>query len=109
VFSPSGARELPKAPGTVVGMMEDLPFGSLKTTLQPGESLLVYSDGVNEAMNEAKELYSTQRIGEFLAQLPPGTPLESTNAMVAEVKRFAGGAPQSDDITVLVVCYQGRP
>jgi sigma-B regulation protein RsbU (phosphoserine phosphatase) len=109
IFSPAGVRELPKAPGAVVGMMEDLTFGSLTTTIQPGEALLVYSDGVNEAMNEVQDQYSTQRVGEFLGHTAAGSPLDVTNALVADVKRHAGTAPQSDDITVLVVRYLGKP
>jgi sigma-B regulation protein RsbU (phosphoserine phosphatase) len=109
LISPTGVRELPKAPGTVVGMMEDLTFGALKATMQPGDALMMFSDGVNEAMNEQKELFSVERTGEFLRQLPPGSCHEMTNAVVAEVQRYTGTAPQADDITVLIVRYLGKP
>ena len=105
LISSSGVRELPKAPGTVVGMMEDLPFGTLNATMAPGDTLMFFSDGVNEAMNEAKELFSVARTGDFLRQVPPGTSGEMTNAVVTEVKRYTGTAPQADDITVLIVRY----
>jgi sigma-B regulation protein RsbU (phosphoserine phosphatase) len=99
--------ELPKAVGTVVGMMEDMEFGSLQATMQPGDALMLFSDGVNEAMNEAKELYGTERTGEFLKTAPRTSSAELTTAMVAEIKRYEGTAPQADDITVLVVRYLG--
>jgi sigma-B regulation protein RsbU (phosphoserine phosphatase) len=88
-------------------MMEDLPFGTLTTTLAPGDALMFFSDGVNEAMNEAQELFSVERTGEFLKEAPKGSAEELTNAVVAEVKRYTGTAPQADDITVLVVRYLG--
>jgi sigma-B regulation protein RsbU (phosphoserine phosphatase) len=109
VISPDGVRELPKAPGTVVGMMEDLVFGTLTVTLRPGDAVMMFSDGVNEAMNEQKELFSVQRTGEFLREVPPGTCRDMTDAVIAEVKRYTGTAPQADDITVLIVRYLGQP
>jgi sigma-B regulation protein RsbU (phosphoserine phosphatase) len=108
LMSASGVRELPKAPGTVVGMMEDLPFGTLTATLAPGDTLMFFSDGVNEAMNEAKELFSVARTGDFLKDAPKNSAEELTNAVIAEVKRYTGIAPQADDITVLVVRYLGK-
>lgn len=105
----AGVRELPKAPGSVVGMMEDLEYSSLQEKLAPGDVLMFFSDGVNEAMNETKELYGTERTGEFLRGAPRATAEELTHAVVAEVNRFAGTAPQADDITVLVVRYMGPP
>ncbi len=103
----TGVRELPKAPGSVVGMMEDLEFSSLRTTLAPGDSLVFFSDGVNEAMNETLEQYGTERTGEFLKNAPRSSAEELTRAVVDEVQRFTGTAPQADDITVLVVRYHG--
>jgi sigma-B regulation protein RsbU (phosphoserine phosphatase) len=108
VITASGARELPKAPGSVVGMMEDLEYGSLSATLAPGDALMFFSDGVNEAMNETKELFGTERTLEFLQQMPKGSCREMTNAVVNEVKRYTGTAPQADDITVLIVRYLGK-
>jgi sigma-B regulation protein RsbU (phosphoserine phosphatase) len=105
----AGVRELPKAPGSVVGMMEDLEFSSLQEKLAPGDALMFFSDGVNEAMDETQELYGTERTGEFLRGAPRGTAEELTHAVVAEVKRYTGTAPQTDDITVLVVRYLGPP
>jgi len=109
LITASGARELPKAPGSVVGMMEDLEYGSLSEKLAPGDALMFFSDGVNEAMNETKELFGTERTLEFLQQMPRGTCEEMTNAVVAEVKRYTGTAPQADDITVLIIQYKGAP
>ncbi|MGE3191354.1 MAG: PP2C family protein-serine/threonine phosphatase [Vicinamibacterales bacterium] len=107
LISASGVRALPKAAGSVVGMMDDLEFGGLKATMAPGDALVLYSDGVNEAMNASREEFTIARTGEFLGTLPAGPAEDIASALVAEVQRHAGGAPQADDITVLVLRYNG--
>ncbi|MGN7726274.1 SpoIIE family protein phosphatase [Luteimonas sp. 22616] len=69
--------------------------------LAPGDSLLAYTDGVTEAFNHDNEAYGSERL---LALAIPGRgALEHCRRLVDEVHRFADGAPQSDDITVLAI------
>ena len=95
-----------KAAGTVVGMMDDLEYGSMQTELAPGAALVLFSDGVNEAMNEQRELFGLERTAAFLAGTQHQSCEATTAAMIAELTRFAGTASQADDITVLMVRYQ---
>jgi sigma-B regulation protein RsbU (phosphoserine phosphatase) len=97
---------VPKAAGTVVGMMEGLKYESRQTQLPPGAALVLFSDGVNEAMNEQYELFGLERTEAFLAATPHQSCAATTAAMIAEVTRFAGTASQADDITVLMIRYR---
>lgn len=103
----SGARALELAGGLVIGMMEDIEFGVRKATLAPGDFLVFYSDGVNEAMDDQLEQFSIERLGEFLGQVQASSAEEMSKAIIAEVRRYAGTAPQADDITVLTLGYRG--
>ena len=108
VIAESGlAAEMKKAPGTVLGMMEDLEFGEERITLMPGEWLVLYSDGISEAMNPRQELYGEDRLVHFLGLLRAATAAGANHAIVAEVRKFADTAPQADDITVLSLIYRG--
>jgi sigma-B regulation protein RsbU (phosphoserine phosphatase) len=106
VITAGTVTTVPKAAGSVVGMMDDLEYGSMQTRLAPGAALVLFSDGVNEAMNEQSELFGLERTEAVLAGAPHQSCEASTAAMVAEVNRFAGTAPQADDITVLIVRYR---
>ena len=93
--------------GPVAGALEDIKFKELSLTLKKGDTLFLYTDGVTEAMNTQKELYSTERLEKFIASS------ECTNAedVIKEVKNdiitFAGDEPQYDDITMLSLIFFG--
>jgi sigma-B regulation protein RsbU (phosphoserine phosphatase) len=106
VITGGAVTAVPKAAGTVVGMMDDQEYGSLQTQLAPGTTLVLFSDGVNEAMNEQCELFGLERAAAFLSGTPQQSCEATTAAMIAELTRFAGTASQADDITVLMVRYQ---
>ena len=104
----NGAVEaLPLTDGTIVGIMDDATFGERAVTLAPGDALVLYTDGVNEAANEEGEDYTIARIGEFLGRTATGGCAELTAALIGEALRHTGTAPQADDITVLTVQYKG--
>ncbi len=99
-------RYMPKAENTIMGMLEGLSFRSEKLRLQPGEGLLLYTDGVTEARNSQKEFFGEKRLLE--AAEKSGTEAEAgIENIFAAVKDFAGPAVQSDDITVLEIVYYG--
>jgi phosphoserine phosphatase RsbU/P len=96
------------SPGFVLGPMPDISYKTEMITLQPGELLLLYTDGVNEAVNPALEEYGEQRLLTCVKSYPAGTPEQIIHAIRAEVQTFANGAPQSDDITMLALRYLGK-
>jgi phosphoserine phosphatase RsbU/P len=102
-----GVRPLENAGGRALGLVEQSPYASGRMVLRPGEALLVYTDGVTEAMNSSETLYSDQRLEQFLASHRGCSPRQTIGDLVSDVRHFAGGAPQSDDITVLALLYFG--
>ena len=98
---------LPGTDGMLLGAMEDITYTMKRLVLAPGESLLLYSDGVTEAMNENEELYSDEHFLEFLEKLGNRSPEATIAAVMQSVLAFAGKAPQADDITLMMVRYSG--
>lgn len=85
-----------------IGMLEDYAFFSSETIeLKPGELLLLYTDGITEAMNEEEDLYSDEALETFILENRHKSTEEIKDLLVQDVKRFAGSYPQSDDITLL--------
>lgn len=110
VVSKTGeVREIDKIGGLALGFIPDYQFHSGTIQLQPGESLFIYTDGVTEAMNPAHELFGAQRIHDTLARTPAGANAKTlTEDLLTSVKTFVNGAPQSDDITVVMIRYLGN-
>jgi serine phosphatase RsbU (regulator of sigma subunit) len=79
-----------------------IPYESERATLAKGERLLLYTDGVTEAENEEHELYELNvSLAEFMAKHASDTAEAFIARLIADVRRFTGTAPQSDDITAL--------
>ena len=102
-----GVSPLENLGGRVLGLVEQSPYASGRMVLAPGEALLLYTDGVTEAMNPSETLYSDQRLEQFLGTNRGSSPRQIIGDLISDVKQFAGGAPQSDDITVLALLYFG--
>jgi serine phosphatase RsbU (regulator of sigma subunit) len=109
VIRRSGAVEMvEKVGGIALGIMRDHPFAAGSIHLDPGDTLLLYTDGVNEAMNNERKLFGTPTIGEVLRTLSKAPSAQDISTLITQrVKAFVAGAPQSDDITMLVVRYLG--
>ena len=94
------------AAGPPVGFEISTDFPLWHGRLQPGDTLLAYTDGVTEAFDADNQAFGDQRL---LTALRPGySAQDNCRQLIAEVHRFAGSAPQSDDITVLAIrlCQQ---
>lgn len=96
---------LPKVSGMALGVMEGVPFNSAVINLKAGDSLILYTDGVTEAMNPAGELLSEERLQKILQGSAGKTAREEVRHILDSTRQFADGADQSDDITVLVIKY----
>ena len=86
-----------------VGIMPSQSYEVLRTSIGPGERLVAFSDGITEAMDVAGEPYNDERLH---AALRANAALETpalVDAIIAEVDEYAAGAPQADDITLLIV------
>ena len=94
---------LPLTDGIALGIARDLPYKQNAVTLSPGDTIIFYTDGVTEAMNGEQEQFGLDPLSEFFRTNPPRNPEETTAAIFEDVNAFAGEAPQSDDITCLVL------
>jgi len=100
-------RRLPERAGPPAGLDPDAAFPSGNIRLDPGDGICLFSDGVSEAENEARELYGVERLGRCLAALPRSASAQAVvDAIKNDVSAFAGAAPQSDDLTLMVLRYR---
>ena len=101
-----GAVETLDPTGTVIGLFEDWFGDSAVTALEPGDTLVVCSDGVTEALSDDEEEYGEDRFRDAVAAHRGLAVPELLAAVQTEVQRFAG-AVQSDDLTLLVARATG--
>ena len=105
VVHPDGSSTvLPSTGGIALGVAENIEYAENSVTLQQGDTLVLYSDGVTEAMNESGEEYGLDRLREVVAAANSQGADEITMAVFDSVKEFTGDAPQTDDITCLTLC-----
>lgn len=76
-------------------------YSSHTYSLSPGESMLLYTDGLCEAMNAKQEQFGNERIEQFLEQNKTVGPETMLTGLQAQIRKFVGRSPQSDDITLL--------
>lgn len=81
--------------------MEGVSYHDSALVLQPGDRLVLYTDGITEAENRRQEHYGGMRLQQFLGMTPGMSSAEVIDALLMNVFLFADGAPQSDDIAVL--------
>jgi two-component system, sensor histidine kinase ChiS len=91
----------------IVGIKKGVRYHNLSVTLEPGEGLFFYTDGVTEAMNADKVPFSREKLEATVAHLADESARNIVEGIMSEIKAFAGHHPQSDDITMLMVRYQG--
>jgi phosphoserine phosphatase RsbU/P len=102
----NGVRHL-EVGGPIVGLFEAASFTEETVQLIPGDWLIVFSDGVSEALSAGNEEYGEARIVETAQKHLSGDPPEMLQAIFTDVRAFTKGAPQNDDITALVLRYSG--
>ena len=93
-------------PGLVLAAMMDIPYSGNETRLERGDRLLLYTDGVTEAMNEQEEMYGEERLEQLLADSSDMTVTETVMRLREDIRNFAGDAQQYDDITILELEYR---
>ena len=106
VIGKRGVRRL-EAGGPVVGLLEFAPFDQEQIQLDPGDTIIVFSDGVSEAMNAAGDEYGDAKLQELCVADAGAGPQAMIDKVIASVRLFTKGAAQSDDITVMVIRYLG--
>jgi sigma-B regulation protein RsbU (phosphoserine phosphatase) len=101
-------KSLPCQSGLPLGVMEDFSYGRDSISLQPGDTLVLYTDGVTEAINKEEEFFSDGRLEDILRNTKNNhSARDLVQSISGAVHDFAVGAVQSDDITLLVITYNG--
>lgn len=89
--------------GPALGLHEDAAYSSYRLRLLPGETLLMHTDGITEATNNALEMYGQERMLACLGRQAENGEIDPASGLLADVEAFADGAAQADDITVLAL------
>lgn len=92
-----------------VGLFADTEFPEDRQRLRPGDKLVVYTDGVSEARNPAQEQFGERRLEGAVAGLATLGPEQFYEGLLGCVLDFVGGAARHDDLTLLVLAYNGPP
>ncbi|MFT4603600.1 MAG: sigma-B regulation protein RsbU (phosphoserine phosphatase) [Rhodothermales bacterium] len=103
VVGPNGKFEILTTGSLVLGFLPKHTYERAETVLQPGESLVIYSDGVTEAMNPASEQFEEERLYELAKKHQGDGSSAMVDRIINEVRLFAGERAQNDDITLLIV------
>jgi serine phosphatase RsbU (regulator of sigma subunit) len=101
----SAAEELIelRAKGIILGAFEEVTLHEEEVVIQPGDFLLLYTDGVTDASNDHDELFGAQRLRDILAAQGGKRSEEIAQAILAAVNEFIAGGPQADDLTLLII------
>jgi len=90
-----------------VGLFAQAEFETDKFTLQPGDTLVLFTDGISEAMNPRQELFGRERLKKVVESCAACSLEEMQARILAGADEFARGAAQADDITLLLLRYCG--
>ncbi|HUO35909.1 MAG TPA: SpoIIE family protein phosphatase [Candidatus Acidoferrum sp.] len=91
-----------------VGMFSEAEYQSSRVQLEPGDYIVIYTDGVSEAANPQNELFEESRLRTILEAFTGESVEQLTDSVRDGVKNFVSGAAQSDDITILAIQYKGN-
>ena len=105
IRSDSRIEELPATQNLVLGVAPGHEYHNGEVRLAPGDTLFLYTDGITEAQNVNDEEFGEERLDAKLAGLGQLAAREIVTTVVAEVRAFAGDAPQSDDITCIAMRF----
>ncbi len=95
-------KKFSTAGGAPLGILPGMNFGQEKAEMRPGDTVILYTDGVIEAMNAKEVLYGYGRF-EALIREGPADPDVLKSAIIDDVNRHTGRSPQHDDMTL--VCF----
>ncbi|MDQ7816860.1 MAG: SpoIIE family protein phosphatase [Melioribacteraceae bacterium] len=92
--------------GIVVGIMPEYPFQETSVNLNPGDLLVLFSDGITEAMNESGEEFEEEKLINLLLELHDRSTDEIIDTVLKSVNDFSGNSEPMDDKTIVVVKYK---
>jgi len=87
----------------VLGMMPNVPFAEQQADFEVGDTVVVYSDGVSEAMNEAEDFFGDERLQALVVETAGMSAADAGAHILMRLSAFVGDAVQSDDVSLLVL------
>lgn len=103
IFHKNGEKDYLEKGGLPLGMFPGAPYEEDTVTLAPGDLLVMYTDGVSEALNPNDEDFGEERLEMLVADNRHLSANELLDLILAELEKFTAGTPQSDDITLVLV------
>ena len=99
----SGARELLASGGPALGMWHEATFSQGSTSVAPGDTLILYTDGVIEAMDASNEMFGLDRLEDLIRRRRSDSAQDLLKAVLDATRRFAGRAGYEDDFTLVII------
>jgi sigma-B regulation protein RsbU (phosphoserine phosphatase) len=103
VCANNGGSRLLTTGGTLLGIVEGMTFEEEIVPLAPGDTLVLYTDGISESSNEAEELFGDERLQEFVAQRRDLPVNRLKDEILEAIRLHQGNAPQADDMTLVII------
>lgn len=105
ILRANGNIERLDSPNFPLGLFAGAPFGVDSARLEPGDVLVIYSDGVTESQNSHNELFGEARLTALLEGRAGQRARDISAAIISGINDFVAGAPQADDLTLIVVRF----
>lgn len=103
-----GLRKIADGGGVIAGLYEGAKYDSGSLRLEPGDGLLLYTDGLTEAFNNEGAMFGDGGLRATLETVAQAPVEDVVKALARDVTAFIGSAPRSDDLTVVAVRYLGQ-
>lgn len=106
IFNPKGKIKKLEKGGLILGMLDNYPYQEEKIILEPGELILLFTDGITEAFNKENEQFEEERLIKVVQECFHLNAKEISQQILNSVVAFQEDVPQSDDLTLVVVKIQ---
>jgi sigma-B regulation protein RsbU (phosphoserine phosphatase) len=108
IQKPSGEIVIKEEGNIPVGLTEDGNYDEYKLALEPGDRIILYSDGITEARFEG-EFFGEERFYQLVKESSKFEVKKAVDHVVAGVKSWLGDEPPADDITLMIIEFTGKP
>ena len=92
-------------PNLPIGLFCDFNYEMQSMVMEPGTTLFLYTDGLTEARNTERKLFSRERVLQMMEDITTTNPKQLVDAVITQVELYAKNAEQSDDLTLLAIQY----
>lgn len=101
-YNTNEIRSLTKG-GVMLGIQEEIDYDVGEVELEPGQQIVIYTDGIDEAQNAEGEFYGIERFKNWLLKHPNSSASETMELLIKEIENFRGTNKQTDDITLIFI------